>query len=212
VKSKLNQFNKIAVVYDVLASIFFGRSIRKAQQCFLRELPHAGNILILGGGSGWILNAVMKTSPHCSVWYVEASDVMISKAKKYLSMTGNIHFIHGTENSLSPDVKYDGVITNFYLDLFSHSSLSRALNQIHGVTNKECTWLVTDFVNNSWWQQCLLWLMYRFFRITCQIEANSLPQWEEELNRLGLDQTQCRSFYGGFICSSVYRYAWPLAN
>ena len=49
----MNGFNSIAPVYDALATLVFGRSIRNAQLCFLGDIGYRGKVLILGGGTGW---------------------------------------------------------------------------------------------------------------------------------------------------------------
>src|SRR5688572_10145370 len=112
--STLNRFNRVAGVYDILARMVFGRSIQQAQLHFLNELPTQGNILILGGGTGWILKSILKVRPLITIWFVEASDAMIAKAKQ---QAGNdearIHFIHGTEETLVPEVQFDAVLANF---------------------------------------------------------------------------------------------------
>ena len=113
----LNGFNTIAKIYDTLAKIVFGRVIKKAQLHFLNEIPIEAKVLILGGGTGWILNSILKIRPAVEVWYIEASTKMISIAKKKVVGFNNIHFIHGTEQNIPVDQHYDVVITNFYFDL-----------------------------------------------------------------------------------------------
>src|SRR5688572_26928794 len=116
--NELNGFNRIARYYDVLKRLVFGNAIRNSEIAFLECLTPGGNVLILGGGSGEILGPLFQVNPGCRVWFVEASSRMISKAVYNLpeASRGNVCFIHGTEGSLPPNVVFDGIITNFFLD------------------------------------------------------------------------------------------------
>lgn len=202
----LNGFDRLAFCYDALARIVFGKQIVAAQRCFLDTIPDGSNVLILGGGTGWLLAEVCRRKPDCKVWYIEASQRMIALSKEKIMSDANIYFIHGTEQSIPPRIQVDVVITNFYLDLFSDGSLKKILPRIMGVTTGGTCWLATDFVyEGKWWQSVLLKIMYRFFRITGGIEARRLPQWQLSLQHAGLVSYQEKTFFGGFIKSVVYR-------
>lgn len=204
---KLNGFDRIAPVYDRLVGLIFGKSIRTAQLYFLSDIPKGGDVLILGGGTGWLLAELLKVNPDCQVWYVEASRKMLEITQKKVAIlqTTCVHYIHGTAAILPQDIKFNAVITNFYLDLFSSASLHNVLNQIiksmlpHGVV------LISDFINtNVRKHRILLNIMYRFFRLVCGIESTQLPDWQKQLKNIGLGEVKSKLFYGGFIKSSVY--------
>jgi hypothetical protein len=74
---------------------------------------------------------------------------------------------------------------------------------------KECVYpgsklLVSDFVDRTWWHRFLLFLMYRFFRQTCAIEAKNLPDWQLQLEKVGFAECNTTWFYRGFIKSSLH--------
>ncbi len=204
---KAGGFDTIAPMYDTLATMVFGRSIRNAQLFYLNEIRKGGRVLILGGGTGWLLADLLSSNPGCEIWYVEASSRMIDIARSNIDNIpkARVHFIHGTQALLPSHLMYDAVIANFYFDLFSTSSLEPLLKQIHSVILPNGKLLVSDFVkNNLWWQSALLSAMYVFFRGICKIEASDLPDWQRLLLNYKFELKSSKGFYGNFIRSVVY--------
>lgn len=119
-----------------------------------------------------------------------------------------IEFIHGTEGSLPEGATFDGVITNFLLDIYPNQKALELCRLLVRRLRQEGRWLAADFVDNGrWWQRAMLLVMYRFFVLTCGVEATSLPAWEQQLRTAGLQETESTSFFGGFIKSAVYTKA-----
>ena len=204
---KLNGFDRIAFIYDFLAKLVFGKSIIDSQKFFLSNISDNSKVLILGGGSGWLLSEFLKQKPNCEVWYIEASEKMISLSKGKIENIRNVHFIHGTEQDIQLSIKYDVLITNFYLDLFTNHQLLNIITKIRSVMKAEAQWIVTDFVNNKrWWQSIMLKVMYWFFRITCSIESRQLPEWNRLVEKAGVKEVSSKVFYGGFIKTALYRF------
>src|SRR5690349_4539104 len=146
-------FDKIASIYDGLARLVFGNAIRQAQNYFLNDVPSGAKILVLGGGSGWLLSQLLTSKPQCDIWYIEASEKMLELSKVKAKQSSRVHFIHGTEDSVPRSIQFDVVITNFYLDLFTETSLERVIDKIRNTMRSQAIWLVSDFINNNkWWQ------------------------------------------------------------
>ena len=203
----LNTFNWIAPYYDTLKGFVFGKAIYQSQIHFIEATPRWGNVLILGGGSGEMLSLLRKTRPECRIWFVEASAEMLKIAAKQVPPEGRpyVTFIHGTETSLPPEIMFDAAVTNFFLDLFPDHRLSSICGTIYSKLHPKATWFVSDFVNGKkWWQRILLRGMYRFFSITCGIEAQVLPAGESQVHLSGMAEIDFQVFYGGFIKSAVY--------
>ena len=200
----MNNFDTIARYYDRLARFVFGDSIVKAQTHFLHLIkPHA-NVLILGGGSGWILDELNKLQKPVTIWYIELSGEMLSMARRRSNLFLSVHFIQGSEKDIPDNVLYDVVITNFFLDLFKKEHLKSTMDTILSSLKPEGIWLACDFVNRNWWHKFLLWVMYRFFKLTTRIEATALPPWEE-LMHLEMREVCSNSFFKNFIKSSVFQ-------
>jgi hypothetical protein len=197
-------FDRIARHYDSLGRFVFGKNIADCQTYFLSVIPDSSNILILGGGSGWILNAIDEKTKGCCIWYVELSQRMIDLAKS-CNQSSNVIFIRGDEGSIPEEVVFDVIITNFFLDLFDEDQLKKTVQGILPSTRDNTIWLVSDFVNRKAWHRVMIWIMYRFFMLTTDLETSSLPGWEALLYSMGFKESQSKYFYGSFIKSVVYK-------
>src|SRR5688572_7103812 len=108
-KGAKNNFDLIANVYDQLARLIFGKELLKAQCYFLNKVSPDADVLILGGGSGELLNILIRQNPTCRIWYIDASFEMIASAKARIGITQRVIFVHGTEDSIPQDQRFDVV-------------------------------------------------------------------------------------------------------
>ncbi len=199
-------FDRISSVYDVLVRLVFGKSIVRAQRKFLNRIEDSSTVLILGGGTGRIVVDLLKTKPSCKVWYIDVSSKMIERSKNKIKNSEQVHFICGTENNIPPEIKFDAVITNFYLDMFSDHSLKVVVNKITISLKQNARWIATDFVDEKkWWQQLMIGIMYTFFRVVCGIEAKQLPKWNSIICESGFNEIESCSSHKGFIKSILYK-------
>ena len=201
-------FDRVASFYDALARLVFGNALRQAQQAALVGLPTgAPKVLIMGGGTGWILEEVLRRCPHAQILYVEASAAMLQKSRAALSAThaAQVEFRHGTERSLLASELFDVIITFFFLDLFEPERFAVLVRQLNAARRQGGLWLLADFCKPPrWWQRALLAVMYQFFRLTTGISAQQLPAIHAELTKLGLRVRSQQGFYGGMIEASVF--------
>lgn len=203
----LNRFNWIAAGYDRLTRLVYGKALYESQVCFLALIPPGCNILIMGGGSGAVLRKLFSLNPGARVWYIEASSRMIELTSQKLSAAERKQttFIHGTEKSIPQDISVDVIITHFFLDLFPYAHLLASCRRLSAKLRLKGLWIVSDFVDGGiWWQRLLLWVMYRFFRVTCGISAEKLPAWGLALSLAAMKERRFQSFFSGFIKSTVY--------
>ena len=70
---KGSDFNLVAPIYDRLASIVFGKRWKSVQRFPAADLNNRQKIMILGGGSG----AILESLDAADVIYVELSGQMI---------------------------------------------------------------------------------------------------------------------------------------
>lgn len=197
-------FDLLAPVYDGLAHGVIGKGIKESQKYFLNRLPTEGTVLILGGGTGWILPVLVAMRPQLTIDYIELSEKMLQRAKAQHA-SDRIQFIQGTENDI-PARKYDAVITNFYLDLFTDLTLPGVVHKIKASINDNAPWLVTDFIKTKRIHGMMLWIMYRFFRVVAAIEAKTLPAWPEILSKAGAGMEEEKIFSNGFIKTALFRF------
>lgn len=200
-----NDFDKLAFVYDRLAQLVFGKSVTESQQFFLSKVQDRSHVLILGGGSGQVVEKLFEVRPAVEICYIEASSKMLSLAKSRLSNDNRIQFVHGTENDI-PNHSFDAVITNFYLDLFPEASLKIVLGKIKMNLTPNASWVVTDFVDHRWWHRIMLAIMYLFFKITSRIEADRLPNWHTAIQKIGGRKSDSKFFCHDFIETAVFQF------
>ena len=209
-----HSFSPVAGFYDMLAQIVFGRKLQEAQMANLIYIADNSRILIIGGGSGWILQQVLQKTRHSSIVYLEASASMISKTEKQIKNLININSIEyrlGTEETIETHEKFDFIIVNFFLDLFCPTYLTPISEKLFKSLTPTGRWLITDFVQpaNTGLPKCRAQILYKsmylFFRVTCGISASALPDWENNLKRLPLEKINSAYFYHGLIKTIAYR-------
>jgi ubiquinone/menaquinone biosynthesis C-methylase UbiE len=197
-------YDLIARHYDRMASLVFGNSLARAQTYFLDGIPPSSKVLVLGGGTGWWLNDFFRVNPTCKVLYVEESSEMIRLAKRFTGDDYRITFRVGTQDSISERNEFDVVILFCYLDLFSVEKLKEVIVKIDGSLKSNALWVVNDFVETKWWHSILLFVMYRFFKVTTGIKNQHLPPWHNVLIQSGLTEVKSKLYSRGFIKSALY--------
>ncbi len=206
-------FDYVAAFYDPFSRLVYGRALQRAQQATLeRGLPPGQRrLLIIGGGSGWVLGEVLRRRPQARIVYLEASPRMLARSRVYLARhypgaESQVEFRLGTEASLKPQERFAGIITFFFLDLFEPGRLRYIVARLGAASEPGAAWLLADFgPPRTWWHRLLLTLMYGFFGLTTGISGRRRPPIEAELTRLGLHPTPAGRFFGGMVEASVWQ-------
>jgi tRNA (cmo5U34)-methyltransferase len=206
-------FDTVAAFYDALAQLVYGPALRRAQQAALEAgLPtSACRVLLIGGGTGWVLGEVLRRSPAAHLVYLEASPRMLARSKQWLQRhwpqhLAQVEFRLGTEVTLRPPEQFDAVLTFFFLDLFEPGRLRAIVARLRSLLAPTGVWLLADFAApRRWWHRLLLWLMYQFFGLSTGISARQRPPIEAELRQVGLTATPSGHFFGGMVEASVWR-------
>ncbi len=130
---KANNYDAIAVYYDRLSMLVFGRSLRHAQESLLVAVKPGDRILIAGGGAGWILEAIAEKFPQgLEITYIELSEKMIAEAKKKNADNNVVNFIHASIlTEPLPAGYYDIVFTAFLFDNFGKEEASHLFTKLH---------------------------------------------------------------------------------
>lgn len=202
-------FDWVAPVYDAMAFVVFGRKLQQAQTVFLDLIPDGSSVLIVGGGTGWLLEQLMESCKPNRVLYLETSGQMVARASRRMigkALLGSVEFRVGDENALRPDEQFDVLMTPFLLDLFTEATLQTQLipKLLHALAHTG-RWIVTDFVQPAvWWQKALLWTMIRFFRFTAGIETRKLANWQELLQTARLINIARKPQVGGMASAEVW--------
>src|SRR4030095_11660636 len=114
-----NDYNNIAGYYDRLSRLVFQRSIIKAHQYLIDFIADNNKILLVGGGTGWILGEIAKLKrKNISLVYVEKSSKMIELSKKRKHENLAVEFVHSGIEGYTTDEHFDVVLTPFLFDNF----------------------------------------------------------------------------------------------
>ncbi len=202
-----SNYNNSAWFYDRLSRAVYGRALINAQVYLLQYIPQGANILIVGGGTGWILEELTKIHPSgLTITYVEIAADMMALSKKRNTGENEVVFINEAIENVSLQSVFNVVITPFLFDNFTEQTLQTVFNHIHGLLEPGGIWLNTDFqITGKWWQNVLLKSMFLFFRILCHIEASRLPDVETHFNQHQYKSIASQTFFSAFIISKVYR-------
>jgi ubiquinone/menaquinone biosynthesis C-methylase UbiE len=204
-----NNYDPIASNYDWLSRIIFQRNLILSQTCLLQHIPTGSSVLIVGGGTGWILEEISKVHPeNLRITYVEISEKMIRLARKRKVGQNEVDFVNLAIEEFTSNESFDIIFTAFLFDNFGSSRAEFVFRKLEKMLTENGKWLFVDFSltkqKSGWWQKALLASMLFFFRVVCNIEARKLipMAFLFEENKFQ-DMYQYERMYG-FIKSSVY--------
>lgn len=205
-----NNYDKIARHYDTLSRLVFFKAQVNAQVNQLHCISKNSAVLIVGGGTGWILAELAKVhSAGLKIVYVEISAKMIalSKARDY---GGNeVIFLNQGIETFTTEMQFDVILTPFLFDNFSEERVGKVFELLDGLLKKDGQWFLVDFSLNKskgkWWKWLLLKSMYRFFKLLHIVEANKLIDMHPYFLAKAYKVLEERFYYGGFIKGSIYK-------
>ncbi|HVD99334.1 MAG TPA: class I SAM-dependent methyltransferase [Cytophagaceae bacterium] len=204
-----NNFNLIAFCYDPLSRLVFGNSLRRSQIILLDHLRGGQKLLILGGGTGWILKEIQKRYTNIHIDYVELSGKMIRKAKRKNNLHATpVNFLQADVRELQAENLYDCVIAFYFFDLFELASLQQVISFVHKSLKPEGKLLMADFEWSDtikWKHKILMKIMYIFFKITASLEASSIGPFRELLPKENFKLIFRSTSMQGFLSSEVYQ-------
>jgi len=207
--SQSPDFNRVARPYDFISRLVFGNALVESQVSLLSHIPKNSHILIVGGGTGWILEEIAKIHyAGLNIVYVEVSANMISLSRKRNIGQNSVIFIHENIEEFHSEKLFDIIISPFFFDLFIKSDVLKLFLHIHKKLRNNGLWLYTDFIPPVYqtriWQKILLKSMYLFFGIFSSVEARTLVNMDHYFER---DYTLIvkKWFFGKFIRSNIYQ-------
>ncbi len=204
-----NNYDAIAGWYDVLSGLVFFKAQVKAQKKQLAYIPPAASILIVGGGTGWILEEITKLHDSgLDITYLEISENMLALARKRKYGANKITFIHEAVENYRFSKNFDVVHTAFLFDNFKEERAANIFNMLLSHLKPAGFWLYSDFKvepQGSGWKKALLQVMYLFFAQIAQVEARKLPGMEAMFQGSGCRIIARNLHYSGFIESIIFK-------
>lgn len=205
----INNYDKIANQYDTLSRLVFFKSQVNAQINQLHNIPKDSSVLIVGGGTGWILEEIAKLHPSgIKIIYVEISAKMLalSKARNY---GGNeVEFVNIGIEDFETNLIFDVILTPFLFDNFSEQRIGVVFSKLNNLLKQNGKWLLVDFSLNTnkgkWWKWLVLKSMYVFFKMLSIVEATNLIDVKPYFVAEQYQIVEERFYYAGFIKASVF--------
>jgi ubiquinone/menaquinone biosynthesis C-methylase UbiE len=200
-------YDNSAWFYDHLSRMIYGKALVRSQIYLLKHIPENSDILIAGGGTGWVLEEIARVHPSgLTITYAEVSSNMMALSKKRNMGNNRVTFVNKPVENIEADLPYDVVFTPFLFDNFTEQTLQQVFIHIHNRLKPGGIWLNTDFrPTGKWWHTFLLKSMIIFFRLICGIEAKKLPDIEKQFEQHQYKVIDQKSFFGEFILSTAYR-------
>lgn len=205
-------FDRLAGVYDRCVHLVFGTRLNDLQRDILAGLPSRHRCLIIGGGTGNILRAVLDRQLASTIVYAELSVEMIARASQRLNgeEKNRVHFTMDWE-SIVPGTAFDYIILPFVLDCYRETTVSRWLDTFASSLNPGGTLIVTDFNHEKDFgyrpgplHKLFIRSLYLFFRTTASIEATQLPRISMLLGTHGYTCRKVIYKNGGWLQASQW--------
>lgn len=200
-------YNNAARFYDGLSRVVYGKALVEAQVYLLRYIAPNSNILIVGGGTGWILEEIALIHPSgLHITYVEASDKMLALSQQRKVGNNQVIYINEAIENVTGLNNFDVIITPFLFDNFTPEKLETVFAHLHPLLKPKGLWLNTDFqLTGQWWQNVLLKSMLLFFKVLCGVESSKLPDFEKQFELYSYQVISNKTFFGEFIAAKAYR-------
>ncbi|QDW26607.1 methyltransferase domain-containing protein [Pedobacter sp. KBS0701] len=205
-----NNYDKIANHYDTLSRLVFFKSQVNAQVNQLQYIPKDSSVLIVGGGTGSILEEITKIYPNgLKIVYVEISAKMIALSQKRDFKNNQVEFVNLGIEDFSTDTVFDVVLTPFLFDNFAEQRAAKVFNLLNASLKKDGLWFLVDFSlnknNGNWWKWLLLKSMYSFFKLLGIVEANHLIDMNPYFLNADYQVLELRLYYGNFIKAVIFK-------
>ncbi len=218
-------FDRLSYFYDSMLWITSGNIISKSQSVLIKELPFCSETLIMGGGTGKFLYALLKSGKTKSVTYIDISPRMIELSEKYIikhipEKRNQVLFIIGNEDSIPSIAQYDLIVTNYFLDLFNKEELESVFNKLYTHFSTNGFWYYTDFcLDNSAVKgirksihHMIVQLLYTFFRFFCGISATKLWSVKMHFDNKKMAPNKEAYFVGKLIRTALYTISFHKKN
>jgi ubiquinone/menaquinone biosynthesis C-methylase UbiE len=189
-----------------LRGLFSATVWSKRKTHFLHLIPANANVLIAGGGTGWIIEEISKIHPvGLHITYVEISARMMALAKKHT--TNNVvTYVNAPVENAGLLADFDVMITPFLLDSLSPDIFNKVFDNLYDLLKPGGLWLNTDFqLTGKWWQKPLLNTMYFFFRTVGCVDSSILPDLKKAFANKEMKLFDEALFYGNFVAAGVYK-------
>ncbi len=210
----MRTFDRLAPVYDTLEAVLAGRKLSRCRNALWDRIPEPKDILLAGEGHGKSLAEAVRRYPDAQVTYLDASGKMHDAARRRLrklSLTeDNVTFVDADILHWKSGAQYDLIVTQFFLDCFTHQQLVRMVPSLAQALIPGGHWMLADFQIPACGSarvraQLIHWAMYRFFRTLVNLPASALVPPHPMLADCGLVRREHQEFDWGLLYADLWQ-------
>ncbi|MEQ8581835.1 MAG: class I SAM-dependent methyltransferase [Marinoscillum sp.] len=193
-------FDGVAWFYDWLATLVFGSQWNQVQQAPAENLTGKRRVLIVGGGTGILLNKILGVE---RIVFLELSEKMIAKTQARC-LHPQVDYVYADFFQWQTSEKFDAIVMPFFLDCFGPEKLEMAIIKARELLVQDGELHVIDFQPASHWKNAQIRLMYLFFRIFSGLEGKALLNIDRLVRKIFFAQKSEVLFTRGWIFYRVY--------
>jgi SAM-dependent methyltransferase len=198
-------------MYRWLEYASFGRALQRRREAFLPRIAGARRVLMLGDGDGRFLAAFLRHNPRAEVDSVDSSARMLAFARARAG-TRQAAFHHADASIWQPPagVKYDLLVTHFFLDCFDDDALARLIPSLAGAAAPAARWLVSEFRQPAagpaaWRARVWIGCLYAGFGLVTGLKVRRLPDYRTHLRAQGFILEREAIAEWGLLTSELWR-------
>lgn len=204
------QYDNIALWYDSLSKLIFLGSQQRIQRKLITSLKDGDRMLIIGGGSGWILEDINRLyRQNIEITYIEQSGKMLEMTKKRHFNPLAVNMIQANIFEYSLLGEYNIIFTPFIFDHFNLQESQILFDKLDFHLTKGGLWLHTDFTYDSrygkWWKQLYMSAIFLFFKWVIGLKNKTLTNIEPIFLKKNYHCTYKKYTYMKFIQGSIWK-------
>ena len=188
-----DKYKLVGPIYDWLSAVYSGKSIHRCKVAMLDRLKPGDKVLFAGVGHG--MDAVHAAKMGADVTVVDLSETMLKKFQANLEKEGisvKIRQLHSDIMKVTEYEKYDMVVANFFLNVFSEEMMVRVLEHLIKLGKPGAHVVVGDFsyptgiifsrmIKTAYWYGAVL-----FFWAFAGNAVHNIYNYPDSMKRLGL--------------------------
>jgi SAM-dependent methyltransferase len=138
-------YDRVAFLYDAVVKLFFGSKLLQIQASALSKIDPVSSVLIVGGGTGAILDLLINQQHLERIFYWEASQKMLLKAQKRLPNSSNSRVTFFRDIDAAGNIEVDLILLPFVLDCYPSIGLQNLLKKCILLLRPHGNIVIVDF-------------------------------------------------------------------
>ena len=207
-------FDSIARAYKWLEYGTLGPMLERTRNHFLPLLHGRRQALILGDGDGRFTARLLAQEQAIYVHAVDTSGVMLqllrgNVARSCPSAAARLTTMQTDARRIVALLHTDLIVTHFFLDCLSQSSVSLLVDTLAASAAPDLTWLVSDFrIPKGWLRRpagLYVRLLYLAFRLLTGLRITALPDFATPLREAGFQRIAEQHFLFGMLTTELWQ-------